>query len=162
MAGLYAGLIELVTGVLVALGLFTRIAALLASGAMAYAYSTVHLPHGFLPMTNGGEPAVLYCFAFFLLAFIGPGRFALETRRSAIGGRWRRPRRGYESVPLSAQTGRPGGQVDYSAGGVAHAAATTSVPLSAQADGPGGQVDYSAGGGETVVYVVSSSRRCLG
>lgn len=95
----YAGLIELVTSVLVILGLFTRIAALVASGAMAYAYFTVHLPHGFLPMTNGGELAVLYCFAFLLLAFVGSGRHALETRRSGIGARWRRPRGAYADRP---------------------------------------------------------------
>lgn len=78
----YAGCIELVTGVLVTLGLFTRIAAFFASGTVAFAFFTQHLPTGVIPMTNGGELAVLYCFAFFLLVFTGGGAFALDTRLS--------------------------------------------------------------------------------
>lgn len=77
----YAGVLELVTGVLITLGLFTRIAAFIASGVMAFAYFTAHLPTGFIPLTNGGEQAVLYCFAFFLLIFTGAGAFALDARR---------------------------------------------------------------------------------
>ncbi len=81
----WAGVIELVVGLLVALGLFTRIAALVGSGEMAFAYFTQHLPpHGLLPIQNQGELAVLYCFALFLLAFSGPGAFAVQ------GGRLRR------------------------------------------------------------------------
>jgi len=76
----YAGVIELVTGVLVTLGLFTRIAAFVASGTMAFAFFYAHLPNGVIPMTNGGEPAVLYCFAFLLLIFTGGGAFALDAR----------------------------------------------------------------------------------
>ena len=76
----WAGCIELVVGVLITLGLFTRIAALVASGTMAFAFFYAHLPTGVIPMTNGGEPAVLYCFAFLLLAFTGGGAFALDTR----------------------------------------------------------------------------------
>jgi putative oxidoreductase len=75
----YAGCIELVTGVLITLGLFTRIAAFFASGNMAFAYFTQHLPTGVIPMTNGGELAVLYCFAFFLLIFTGGGAFAIDA-----------------------------------------------------------------------------------
>ncbi len=79
----WAGVIELLVGLLVALGLFTRLAALLGSGAMAFAYFTEHQPDGLLPIQNGGELAVLYCFALLLIAFAGPGAFALsgETRR---------------------------------------------------------------------------------
>jgi putative oxidoreductase len=81
----WAGVIELVTGVLVTVGLFTRIAAFVASGAMAFAYFTQHLPHGFSPYLppfgNGGEPAILYCFGFFLLVFTGGGAYALDSRR---------------------------------------------------------------------------------
>lgn len=84
----YAGWIETVTSVLVILGLFTRIAAFVACGEMAVAYFTQHLPHGFWPISNGGELAVLYCFAFLLLIFIGGGRHALDTRRPARGARW--------------------------------------------------------------------------
>ena len=79
----WAGAIELVVGLLVALGLFARLAALLGSGTMAFAYFTAHQPEGVLPIQNGGELAVLYCFALLLIAFAGPGAFALsgETRR---------------------------------------------------------------------------------
>jgi putative oxidoreductase len=75
----YAGWIELVTGALVAVGLFTRAAAFVACGQMAVAYFT-HLPHGLLPITNRGELAVLYCFAFLLLVFLGGGACALDNR----------------------------------------------------------------------------------
>jgi len=79
----YAGCIELVVAILITLGLFTRIAAFIASGTMAFAYFSQHVPSGgILPMNNGGEPAVLYCFIFFLLVFTGGGAFALENRRS--------------------------------------------------------------------------------
>ena len=76
----YAGILELVTAVLITVGLFTRIAAFLASGVMAFAFFTQHLPTCVIPMTNGGELAVLYCFAFFFLFFAGGGTFALDTR----------------------------------------------------------------------------------
>jgi putative oxidoreductase len=77
--GWWAGVIELVGGGLVLLGLLTRPAALLCSGAMAYAYFTVHQPHGLLPLQNLGEPAALYCWIFLLIAILGPGSFALDT-----------------------------------------------------------------------------------
>ena len=81
MAGRYAGEAtadRLSFGVLVALGLVTRLAALLGSGTMAYAYFTAHQPGGVLPLQNGGELAVLYCFAFLLIAFAGAGAFAVQ------------------------------------------------------------------------------------
>ena len=78
----WAGVIELVVGVLLVTGLFARVAALLGSGSMAYAYFTEHQPHGFWPIQNGGELAVLYCFSLFLIAFAGTGAFALGTRRA--------------------------------------------------------------------------------
>ena len=81
----YAGWIETITGALITLGLFTRAAAFLAAGEMAFAYFTVHLPHGFFPINNRGEAAVMYCFAFLLLIFAGGGAYALDARR----GRWR-------------------------------------------------------------------------
>jgi putative oxidoreductase len=77
----YAGVLELVTAILITVGLFTRIAAFIASGVMAFAFFTQHLPTGIIPMTNGGELAVLYCFAFLLLVFTGGGAFAIESRR---------------------------------------------------------------------------------
>jgi len=75
----WAGVIELVGGGLVLIGLFTRPAAVLCSGAMAFAYFTVHLPQGALPLQNHGELAILYCLTFLLIAILGPGRFALDT-----------------------------------------------------------------------------------
>ena len=83
----WAGVIELVVGVLVALGVFTRIAALIGSGTMAYAYFTAHQPKGLLPIQNGGEPAVLFCFAFLLIAFAGAGAFAVLDRQREGDGR---------------------------------------------------------------------------
>ncbi len=87
--GYYAGLIELVSGLLITAGLFTRVAAFVASGEMAFAYFTVHMPHGFFPINNHGEASVMYCFAFLLLFFSGGGEYALDDQR----GRWPRKRR---------------------------------------------------------------------
>lgn len=77
--GWYASVIELVCGILVATGLGTRVAALLCSGAMAYAYFVVHVPMGgVIPLENMGEPAALYSWIFLLIAVLGPGGFALD------------------------------------------------------------------------------------
>ena len=84
----YAGVIELVTGVLILLGLFTRVAAFIASGHMAVAYFWQHQPHALWPIVppqmggNGGLDAILFCFAFFLLVFTGPGAYALDSMRA--------------------------------------------------------------------------------
>ena len=78
----WAGVIELVVGVLVMIGLFTRLAALLGSGTMAFAYFTEHQPDGLWPIQNGGELATLYCFAFLVLAFTGGGAFAVQRDRT--------------------------------------------------------------------------------
>jgi putative oxidoreductase len=86
----YAGVLELVTSLLIIFGLFTRIAAFIASGVMAFAFFTQHLPTGVIPMTNGGELAVLYCFAFFLLVFAGGGSLAIDTRLHRTQGPARR------------------------------------------------------------------------
>ncbi|MEV6768999.1 DoxX family protein [Nocardia sp. NPDC051030] len=90
----WAGAIELIGGALVALGLGTRVAAVLCSGAMAYAYLTVHLHRGLLPIKNGGESAAMFCWAFFLIAVAGPGSFAL-----AALWRWRKRSRSPARVP---------------------------------------------------------------
>jgi putative oxidoreductase len=74
-----AGVIELVAGVLVALGLAASWAAFVAAGEMAYAYFTVHGPHGFWPIQNGGELAVLYCFVFLYVAAHGSGKIAVHA-----------------------------------------------------------------------------------
>jgi len=76
-----AGPIELVCGALVALGLLTRPAAFLASGTMAVAYFMAHFPRGFFPIANGGELAVLYCFAFLFIAAYGSGIWSVDASR---------------------------------------------------------------------------------
>jgi putative oxidoreductase len=76
-----AGLIEVPTSLLMALGLFTTPAAFLASGEMAVAYFTQHLPHGFWPIENHGELPVLFCFVFLYIAARGPGIWSLGGRR---------------------------------------------------------------------------------
>jgi len=73
-----AGTIELVAGTLITLGLFTRFAALIASGEMAVAYFMIHNPQGFWPIVNKGEVVILFCFTFFYLIFAGPGSWALD------------------------------------------------------------------------------------
>jgi Predicted membrane protein len=76
-----AGILELVGGVLLVLGLFTRPAAFILSGQMAFAYFIAHAPQGFFPLTNGGELAVLYCFLFLFLAAAGAGPWGLDALR---------------------------------------------------------------------------------
>ena len=73
------GVIELVAGTLIALGLFTRVAAFVASGEMAVAYWMFHAPNGFYPAANGGDAAILYCFLFLYLVAAGPGALALDN-----------------------------------------------------------------------------------
>jgi putative oxidoreductase len=75
----WAGALELILGSLIAIGLFTRAAAFVASGMMAVAYFWIHFPDGFWPIVNDGEPAVLYCFVFLLLVFTGPGALAVTN-----------------------------------------------------------------------------------
>ena len=65
-------------GLLIALGLFTRPAAFLASGTMAAAYFMGHAPQNFWPVNNMGDAAILYCFVFLYLVFAGPGRFSVD------------------------------------------------------------------------------------
>lgn len=77
-----AGLIELVGGVLLVLGLFTRPAAFIMSGTMAVAYFYAHAPRDFFPILNGGELAALYCFVFLYLAAAGGGAWSLDRVRA--------------------------------------------------------------------------------
>jgi putative oxidoreductase len=79
--GWWAGLIQLVCGILVMLGLFTRVAALLASGSMAYAYFVVHQPNALMPTQNGGVTAALFAWAFLAIAALGAGRWSLDAVR---------------------------------------------------------------------------------
>lgn len=73
-----AGVIELTAGLMVALGVFPRWAAFVASGEMAVAYFTTHAPHGFWPVQNRGEVAVIYCFVFLFIAAHGGGKLTLK------------------------------------------------------------------------------------
>ena len=75
----WAGLIELCAGLLIMLGLFTRTAAFIAAGQMAVAYFWQHQGEALWPHSNGGELAILFCFAFLLLVFTGPGAWAIDA-----------------------------------------------------------------------------------
>jgi putative oxidoreductase len=75
-----AAAIEVVGGVLLTLGLFTRITAFICSGEMAVGYFMAHAPKGFYPALNMGEAAILYCFVFFYLVFAGPGWWSLDAQ----------------------------------------------------------------------------------
>jgi putative oxidoreductase len=72
------GTLELVGGLLITLGLFTRPVAFILSGFMAVAYFMAHFPMSFFPAINMGEPAVLYCFIFLYFAATGPGPWAID------------------------------------------------------------------------------------
>ncbi|MBI3664780.1 MAG: DoxX family protein [Acidobacteria bacterium] len=74
----FAGVVELVGGVLILLGLFTLPAAFIASGEMAVAYFQVHWPQNFWPIVNRGELAVVYCFLFLYFFTAGPGPWSLD------------------------------------------------------------------------------------
>lgn len=82
----WAGMIELVTGALIIIGFYSRIAAFIASGEMAIAYFYGHMGlftdnmHSVFPVQNGGATAILYCFVFLYFAASGPGPWALNQR----------------------------------------------------------------------------------
>jgi putative oxidoreductase len=76
-----AGLIEIVGSVLLLLGLYTRLAAFVMSGEMAFAYFMRHAPEGFFPILNRGELAVLYCFLFLYFAVAGGGAWSIDRLR---------------------------------------------------------------------------------
>lgn len=78
-----AGILEIVGGILLVIGLFTRPVAFILSGMMAVAYFMAHAGQAFVPAQNGGEPAVLFCFIFLYLVFAGPGAAALDNARGA-------------------------------------------------------------------------------
>ena len=82
-----AAVIELVGGILIAVGLLTRAAAFISSGEMAVAYFKAHAPAGFWPIQNKGEAAVIFCFVFLFIAAHGAGRYSID----ALARRGRRP-----------------------------------------------------------------------
>ncbi len=75
------GILETFGGALIVLGLFTRPTAFVLSGMMAVAYWMFHFPSGFLPILNGGEGAILFCFIFLYLVTSGPGTWSLDAAR---------------------------------------------------------------------------------
>ncbi|MEM9782922.1 MAG: DoxX family protein [Pseudomonadota bacterium] len=83
--GWTAGLIEIVTGVMLLVGFYTRSAAFLASGTMAFAYWLAHAPRDLFPTNNGGDAAILYCFLFLYMVFAGPGPWSVDAMRSSEG-----------------------------------------------------------------------------
>ncbi len=77
-----AAVIEVVGGLLILLGLFTRPAAFVLSGEMAVAYFLAHAPQSFWPAVNQGEAAILFCFVFLCLVFVGAGAFSVDGMRA--------------------------------------------------------------------------------
>jgi putative oxidoreductase len=81
------GVVELVCGLMILIGLWTRLFAFIAAGEMAVGYFMVHAPQSFFPALNKGEAAILFCFVFLYLAAAGPGAWSVDgarTRNTAI------------------------------------------------------------------------------
>ena len=104
------GIIELVGGVLIVIGLFTRPVAFILAGDMAVAYFYAHGPRGFFPTLNGGQLAILFCFVFFYIFVAGGGPWSVDQQR-ASSRPWGmlRPRRGAgsRSSPSSRAAASP-------------------------------------------------------
>lgn len=85
----FGGMIELIAGILIAIGLWTRCAAFVASGEMAVAYVQFHwklaIGSAFFPAVNKGEMALLYCVLFFYIACRGAGPLSLDALRGDRG-----------------------------------------------------------------------------
>ena len=80
----FAGAIELLFGTLLLVGLFSRCAAFILSGHLAFAYFMGHAPNGFFPILNRGEPAVLFCFVFLYLFVAGGGAWSVDAARNRV------------------------------------------------------------------------------
>jgi putative oxidoreductase len=112
----WAGLIEFVLGIMITLGFMTRIAAFIASGEMAFAYFYQHWPPlkgggtaSFWPIENGGELAIMFCFAFLLLATTGAGVASVDARRrGGVGRSMGAPSRRVDRVADDPPRRRPG------------------------------------------------------
>lgn len=76
-----AGILEIVGGILLVIGLFSRLTAFILSGQMAVAYFMVHAPQNFHPLLNSGEGAILFCFIFLYIAAAGPGPWSVDASR---------------------------------------------------------------------------------
>jgi putative oxidoreductase len=77
----FSGVLELVGGILLVIGLFSRLTAFILSGEMAFAYFMAHAPQNFHPILNGGEGAILFCFIFLYIAAAGPGPWSVDASR---------------------------------------------------------------------------------
>jgi len=75
-----AGAIEVIGGTLIVLGFFSRPAAFICSGTMAFAYFIAHAPQNFFPLLNRGDAAILFCFLFLYIAAAGPGAFSINKK----------------------------------------------------------------------------------
>ena len=84
-----AGMLEVAGGLLLLLGLFTRITSFILSGEMAVAYFRAHHPRDVFPINNGGEITVLFCFLFLYIVAAGPGPWSLDHVLSSKKRRWR-------------------------------------------------------------------------
>ena len=101
-----AGILETIGGVLIALGLFTRVASFVLAGEMAAAYFIAHAPRSFYPVVNGGDEAILYCFVFLYFFVAGGGIWSLDQLWA-----WRTPPSGGgapPSAPVELTRGPPG------------------------------------------------------
>ena len=78
----FAAAIEIVGGILLILGIFSRWVAFILAGEMAFAYFIGHQPRAFYPIQNGGNLSILYCFVFLYLMFAGPGPWSIDAQRS--------------------------------------------------------------------------------
>jgi putative oxidoreductase len=82
-----AGMLETFGGLLIVLGLFTRVVSFVLAGEMAVAYFQSHFPQSFWPTVNMGEPAVLFCLIFLYFVFAGAGPWSVDAmiaRRRAV------------------------------------------------------------------------------
>ena len=79
-----AGLIEVVGGLMLLIGLFTRPVAFILAGEMAVGYWMAHAPRSTFPAVNGGDAAILFCFVFLYIAAAGPGPWAIGSKREAV------------------------------------------------------------------------------
>src|SRR5579862_328028 len=78
------GVLEFIGGLLITVGLFTRVVAFVLAGDMAVAYFLAHAPRGFFPLLHGGELAIVYCFAFLYLWIAGGGTWTLDQARTPV------------------------------------------------------------------------------
>lgn len=102
----WAAVIQLVGGTLVMLGLGTRAAAVVCSGSMAYAYFTKHQADALFPLENSGEAAVMFCWAFLMVAVFGHGRLALDTPCARYRSRTAAPRPAPHASRVDQDTAR--------------------------------------------------------